>query len=138
MTTSSRSAKGICGPTPSWSSGPEALDRGEPYQLAVTAGRALTNGHGPVVGPLGHQALSAGAHPAPPAIYTAPVVAEYQRAAQPMASAPQAPPLPRREHTGSIERPAMPGPRGRAEPSGAAALPGASGGLAGPARPGRA
>ncbi len=113
-------------------SGPEALTAGEPYQLAVTAGRALTNGHGPVVGPLGHQALGAGAAPAPPAIYTSPVVAEYQRTAQPMASAPQAPPLPRREHTGSIERPGMPGTRGRAEQSGAAALPGASGGLADP------
>jgi uncharacterized LabA/DUF88 family protein len=113
-------------------SGPEALTAGEPYQLAVTAGRALTNGHGPVVGPLGHQALAAGAPPAPPAIYTAPVVAEYQRAAQPMASAPQAPPLPRREHSGPIERPAMPGARGRGEPSGAAARPGASSGLADP------
>ena len=113
-------------------SGPEALTAGEPYQLAVTAGRALTNGHGPVTGPLGHQALAAGAPPAPPAIYTAPVVAEYQRAAQPMASPPQAPPLPRREHSGSIERPAMPGARGRSEPSGAAARPGASSGLADP------
>ena len=113
-------------------SGPEALTAGEPYQLAVTAGRPLTNGHGPVVGPLGHQALAAGAAPAPPAIYTSPVVAEYQRAAQPLASAPQAPPLPRREHTGSVERPAMPSTRGRGEPSGAAALPGSSGGLADP------
>ena len=63
--------------------GTESLGSEEPYQLAVSAARALTNGHGPVVGPLGQQALSAGSHPAPPAIYTAPVVAEYQRAAQP-------------------------------------------------------
>src|SRR5579872_5744478 len=32
--------------------GATALSAGEPYQLAVSAGRALTNGHGPVVGPL--------------------------------------------------------------------------------------
>ena len=64
-------------------SGTEPLGSEEPYQLAVTAARALTNGHGPVVGTLGQPALSAGSHPAPPAIYTAPVVAEYQRAAQP-------------------------------------------------------
>ena len=63
--------------------GTDSLGGEEPYQLAVSAARALTNGHGPVVGPLGQQALSAGSHPAPPAIYTAPVVAEYQRAAQP-------------------------------------------------------
>ena len=63
--------------------GTDSLGGEEPYQLAVSAARALTNGHGSVVGPLGQQALSAGSHPAPPAIYTAPVVAEYQRAAQP-------------------------------------------------------
>src|ERR1700729_344365 len=76
--------------------GARALSADEPYQLAVSAGRALTNGHGTVAGPLGQPALSAGSHPAPPAIYTAPVVAEYQRAAQPAANAVQAPPLPRR------------------------------------------
>ena len=61
----------------------DSLGSEEPYRLAVSAARALTNGHGTVAGPLGQQALSAGSHPAPPAIYTAPVVAEYQRAAQP-------------------------------------------------------
>jgi uncharacterized LabA/DUF88 family protein len=61
----------------------DSLGNEEPYHLAVPAARALTNGHGTVAGPLGQQALSAGSHPAPPAIYTAPVVAEYQRAAQP-------------------------------------------------------
>ena len=63
--------------------GTDSLGSEEPYHLAVSATRALTNGHGTVAGPLGQQALSAGSHPAPPAIYTAPVVAEYQRAAQP-------------------------------------------------------
>jgi uncharacterized LabA/DUF88 family protein len=103
-------------------SGTEPLGSEEPYQLAVTAARALTNGHGPVVGTLGQPALSAGSHPAPPAIYTAPVVAEYQRAAQPGAqpasvqlpgSQPGAPtPLPRREPSGPIERQSMEAARG--------------------------
>jgi uncharacterized LabA/DUF88 family protein len=109
--------------------GTDSLGGEEPYQLAVTAARALTNGHGPVAGPLGQQALSAGSHPAPPAIYTAPVVAEYQRAAQPGAQpataqlpdtqlpGPQAPggqpaPLPRRQPSGPIERQSMEAARG--------------------------
>ena len=107
--------------------GAEALSAGEPYQLAVPAGRALTNGHGPVVGPLGHQALSAASHPAPPAIYTAPVVAEYQRAAQPMPSAQQPSALPRREPAAPIERQALPNARGAAGSSGTPVLPGAHG-----------
>ncbi len=109
--------------------GTDSLGGEEPYQLAVSAARALTNGHSPVVGPLGQQALSAGSHPAPPTIYTAPVVAEYQRAAQPGAqpataqlpdaqlAAPQAPagqpaPLPRRQPSGPIERESMEATRG--------------------------
>ncbi|MDX6338984.1 MAG: hypothetical protein QOG05_6324 [Streptosporangiaceae bacterium] len=110
--------------------GTESLGSEETYQLAVSAARALTNGHGPVVGPLGQQALSAGSHPAPPAIYTAPVVAEYQRAAQPGAQPASAqfpstqlpgtqqgpgsapPPLPRREPSGPIERQSMEAARG--------------------------
>ena len=73
--------------------GIQALPAEEQYQLAMSAGRVLTNGHGPVTGPLGsHQALAAGPNPVPPAIYTAPVVAEYQRAAQPMPNA--QPPMP--------------------------------------------
>ncbi|HEY8046757.1 MAG TPA: NYN domain-containing protein [Streptosporangiaceae bacterium] len=119
--------------------GTDSLGGEEPYQLAVSAARALTNGHGPVAGPLGQQALSAGSHPAPPAIYTAPVVAEYQRAAQPGAQPAsahlpntqlpdtqlpdtqlpntQAPggqpaPLPRREPSGPIERQSMEATRG--------------------------
>ncbi len=107
--------------------GTDSLGSEEPYQLAVSAARALTNGHGPVAGPLGQQALSAGSHPAPPAIYTAPVVAEYQRAAQPGAQpataqlpdtqlpgpqAGQPAPLPRRQPSGSIERQPMEATRG--------------------------
>ena len=115
--------------------GAEALSAGEPYQLAVSAGRALTNGHGPVVGPLGHQALSAASHPAPPAIYTAPVVAEYQRAAQPMPSAQQPSALPRREPAAPIERQALPDARGAAGSSGTPVLPGAHGAMQDPLGP---
>ena len=119
-------------------SGTDSLGSEEPYHLAVSASRALTNGHGTVAGPLGQQALSAGSHPAPPAIYTAPVVAEYQRAAQPGAqpASAQLPgaqlpgsqlpggqpggspsPLPRREPPGSIERQSMEAARGGSVPS---------------------
>ena len=86
--------------------GAEPLRDDERYQVPAFAGRALTNGHGSLAGSLGHQqALPAGSHPAPPAIYTAPVVAEYQRAAQPAANAHQAP-LPHREPPAPSDRPA--------------------------------
>ncbi|HEY7360601.1 MAG TPA: NYN domain-containing protein, partial [Streptosporangiaceae bacterium] len=63
--------------------GAEPLRDDERHGVGAYPGRALTNGHGPV-GPLGHQqALPAGSNPAPPEIYTAPVIAEYQRTAQP-------------------------------------------------------
>ena len=63
--------------------GAEPLQDDERQGAGAHPGRALTNGHGPV-GPLGHQqALPAGSSPAPPEIYTAPVIAEYQRTAQP-------------------------------------------------------
>ena len=63
--------------------GAEPLHDDERQGVGAYPGRALTNGHGPV-GPLGHQqALPAGSSPAPPEIYTAPVIAEYQRTAQP-------------------------------------------------------
>jgi uncharacterized LabA/DUF88 family protein len=118
--------------------GTDSLGSEEPYHLAVSATRALTNGHGTVAGPLGQQALSAGSHPAPPAIYTAPVVAEYQRAAQPGAQPANAQlpgtqlpgtqlpgtqpggassPLPRREPPGSIERQSMEAARSGGAPS---------------------
>jgi hypothetical protein len=56
--------------------------------VGAYAARAPANGHGPT-GTLGHrQALPVGSHAAPPAIYTGPVIAEYQRAAQPAISQP--------------------------------------------------
>jgi hypothetical protein len=109
-------------------SGTGALRGDDPYQLALPTGRALTNGHGSVVSPLGgHQALAAGSHPAPPAIYTAPVVAEYQRAAQPSPEPGAPSSLPRRPPTSAGERE----PGGRA----AAGLPDPLGqaGMSGPA-----
>ncbi len=43
----------------------------------------LANGHGAGLGAVTHQGLPAAALPAPPTIYTAPVVEEYQRTADP-------------------------------------------------------
>jgi hypothetical protein len=71
---------------------------GEPY-AASAYGRQMTNGHGSgLTGNGSHQATPAGlggAHPAPPAIYTAPVVAEYQPPSYPVTNghppAPQPP-----------------------------------------------
>jgi hypothetical protein len=66
--------------------GAEPVRDDERHAVVSHQGRALTNGHGPV-GPLGHQqALPAGSPAVPPEIYTAPVIAEYQRAAQPAAN----------------------------------------------------
>jgi NYN domain len=45
--------------------------------------RSISNGHGPGLGAVTHQGLPAAALPAPPGIYTTPVVEEYQRTAQP-------------------------------------------------------
>jgi hypothetical protein len=47
--------------------------------------RGMANGHGAGLGAVTHQGLPAAALPGPPAIYTAPVVEEYQRTAQPPA-----------------------------------------------------
>jgi NYN domain len=70
-------------------------------------GHALTNGHG-AVSQLGPQALPAGSQPAAE-IYTAPVIAEYQRSAQPMPNG-QPSPLPSPHHSGSSGGP-VPGPQ---------------------------
>ena len=51
--------------------------------VGAYASRATTNGHGGTPGPLRQPALPAGPRAAQPAIYTGPVIAEYQRAAQP-------------------------------------------------------
>ncbi|MGH3158584.1 MAG: NYN domain-containing protein, partial [Streptosporangiaceae bacterium] len=70
--------------------GGEPARYGEQYAASVYGGRSMSNGHAANSAGGGYSSLpagSAGAHPAPPAIYTAPVVAEYQ---QP----PAAPPVP--------------------------------------------
>ncbi len=66
--------------------GAEPAAEDERQAVGAYAARAPANGHGPT-GALGHrQALPVGSHAAPPAIYTGPVIAEYQRAAQPAIS----------------------------------------------------
>ncbi len=60
----------------------------EQYAAGGYGGKPLANGHAASAAGSGHAAVppgSAGSHPAPPAIYTAPVVAEYQPPAQPAA-----------------------------------------------------
>ena len=92
--------------------GAEPLRDDERQAVGSHSGRALTNGHRPV-GPLGPQpALPVGSHAAPPEIYTAPVIAEYQRTAQP----------PMNGQPGSPQPANLSGPIGQA-PAGPQALP---------------
>jgi NYN domain len=73
--------------------GAEPAERGEQYsngsyptrgfETRTYQRRGLHNGHGAGIGAVTHQGLPAAALPAPPTIYTAPVVEEYQAAAQP-------------------------------------------------------
>src|SRR5690348_6714727 len=66
--------------------GAEPTSEDEREAVGAYTARAPANGHGPT-GALGHrQALPVGSHAAPPAIYTGPAIAEYQRAAQPAIS----------------------------------------------------
>jgi hypothetical protein len=63
--------------------GAEPVSEDDRHPVAAYAGGTPANGHGPT-GALTHrQALPVGSHAAPPALYTGPVIAEYQRAAQP-------------------------------------------------------
>jgi uncharacterized LabA/DUF88 family protein len=65
----------------------------EQYAATGFGGKPLANGHAASIGGTSHAGLSsgsAGSHPAPPAIYTAPVVADYPPAAQPAADYPPA------------------------------------------------
>jgi NYN domain len=62
--------------------GAEPAHADEPDDAEPTPGRTLANGHSSVSGVGSYQQLPAGSgNHAPPAIYTAPVVAEYQRPA---------------------------------------------------------
>ena len=77
--------------------GAEPARYDEQYATSIYGGKQLANGHAAGVGGGSHQDLSsaaAGSHPAAPAVYAAPGVAEYQPAAQPAARQPPAPPRP--------------------------------------------
>jgi hypothetical protein len=63
----------------------------EDYPAGGYAGRTLTNGHGSEAGATTRHGLPAAALPSPAAIYTAPVATEYQRPAQSLPAARQAP-----------------------------------------------
>jgi uncharacterized LabA/DUF88 family protein len=74
--------------------GAEPARYDKPYAVGAYGGKPLSNGHGASAGGSGHPGLPsgfAGSHPSPPAIYTAPVVTEYQPPAQPVAGPPPAP-----------------------------------------------
>jgi hypothetical protein len=71
--------------------GAEPAERDEQYSNGSYAPRgyerrALSNGHRSSIGAVTHQGLPAAALPAPPTIYTTPVVEQYQRSAQPAGS----------------------------------------------------
>jgi hypothetical protein len=62
--------------------GAEPVGEPERQPAAAYTGRSPANGHSSL-GAFGHQpALPAGSHASPPAIYTAPAIAEYQRTSQ--------------------------------------------------------
>jgi hypothetical protein len=102
--------------------GAEPVSEEERQVVAGYASRAPANGHGPH-GVIGQPGLPAAAQAPPPAIYTGSVIAEYQRAAQPMNS-----------HRPALAEAA--GPPG-AGSQGLAGAPGAQPGT-GPAQPGMA
>jgi uncharacterized LabA/DUF88 family protein len=96
--------------------GADAARYSEPYAPSVYAGRPMSNGHAAHVAG-GHQTLApgpGGAHPAPPAIYTAPVVADYQPPSPaPQREQPEPPPAanntPAEQKTRGPHEGAMPG-----------------------------
>ncbi|HEY2576272.1 MAG TPA: NYN domain-containing protein [Streptosporangiaceae bacterium] len=92
--------------------GSDPVRYGEQY-AAVYGGGQLSNGHAAGAAAGSHQLFSpgsTGSHPAPPAIYTAPVVAEYQPPAPPQLPGRQPQPEPRPAVDGA--QPAEPTPRG--------------------------
>ena len=100
--------------------GAEPAHRADEYPAGAYPGRSLANGHGSAVGAVTHHGLPAAALPAPPPIYTAPVVADFQRAAQPPSGArpaPQDEQLPSRSQQGDL--PGQPGGAQHAQPGGA-------------------
>jgi hypothetical protein len=105
--------------------GAEPAEEEERQTVGAYASRAPSNGHGPASPLAPRAALPAGSHAAP-AIYTGPVIAEYQRAAQPALSQPG----PTANSSRPVGGPMAPAVTGQ----GPAAL-GARPGLAGPPGP---
>lgn len=96
--------------------GAEPARRGDEYPASAYSGRSLANGHGSVIGAVTHHGLPAAALPAPPASYTAPVVTDYQRTAQPLSGAR---PAARDEQLpGRSQQPELPGQPGGTPPAG--------------------
>jgi hypothetical protein len=62
--------------------GAEPVSEDDRQAVPAYASRAPANGHG-LPGVIGQPAPPVGSHAAPPALYTGPVIAEYQRAARP-------------------------------------------------------
>jgi len=110
------------------SAGGEPPRYSEQYAASVYGGRPASNGHAASVIGGGHQALplgTIGTHPAPPAIYTAPVVADYQQPQAP--AAPPAPPAPpRREQPPEPAAPAVDGEPASRGPHEGPVAPGAT------------
>jgi len=100
--------------------GAEPAHRADEYSAGAYPGRSLANGHGSAVGAVTHRGLPAAALPAPPPIYTAPIVTDFQRATQPPSGArpaPQDEQLPSRSRQGDL--PGQPGGAQHAQPGGA-------------------
>ena len=106
--------------------GAEPARADEQYPAGAASARSLSNGHSN--GSVGsYQALPAGSgHSGPPSIYTAPVVAEYQRPAQPVAPSYQHEPEPEPEPPARDDPAAAASPPlvfGRPDAPGAPGLP---------------
>ncbi len=118
--------------------GAEPAGEEERQAVPAYASRAPANGHG-TPGVIGQPAVPVGSHAAPPGLYTGPVIAEYQRAAQPANS--HRPPLANASGTaspGNHSLASAPGPQpGMAPPPGAVSQPGTGhGGTGQPGAPG--
>jgi NYN domain len=99
--------------------GAEPAGEEDRQTVPAYASRAPANGHG-TPGVIG-QPVPAGSHAAPPALYTGPVIAEYQRAAQPVQAGPAAQPGPGGKPGPAPQPAALAGPPA---PSAQPALPG--------------
>jgi len=106
--------------------GAEPARRDEEYPAGAYSGRSLANGHGSAAGAVTRHGLPAAALPAAPAIYAAPVVNDFQRAAQPL---PAARPAPQQEQRADGQSPQGQSPQGQpgGVPGQAANLPGEPG-----------